>query len=43
MLLESEVRYGKDIDVLLFGRNGIYVLPNVKGLLPLSFDKSFLK
>ena len=43
VLLESEVRYGKDIDVLLFGRNGIYVLPNVKGLLPLSFDKSFLK
>lgn len=43
VLLETEVRYGRDIDVLLFGRNGIYVLPNVKGLLPLSFDKSFLK
>lgn len=43
VLLESEVRYGKDIVVLLFGRNGVYVLPNVKGLLPLSFDKSFLK
>ncbi len=43
VLLESEVRYGRDIVVLLFGRNGVYVLPNVKGLLPLSFDKSFLK
>lgn len=43
VLLESEIRYGKDIDVLLFGRKGIYVLSNVKGLLPLSFDKSFLK
>ena len=43
VLLESEIRYDKDINVLLFGRKGIYVLPNVKGLLPLSFDKSSLR
>ncbi len=43
VLLETEVRYGKDMDVLLYGRKGVYVLSNVKCLLPLSFDKSALK
>jgi len=43
VLLESEIRYGNDIVVLLFGRKGVYLLPNVKCLLPLAFDKSALK
>ena len=43
VLLESEMRYGVDIDVLLFGRKGGYVVKSVKALLPLAFDKSALK
>ena len=43
VLLETEVRYGVDIDVLLYGSKGIYVLKSVKALLPLAFDKSVLK
>ena len=39
VLLETEVRYGVDIDVLLYGRKGVYVVKGVKALLPLSFDK----
>lgn len=42
VLLETEVRYGVNIDVLLYGKKGIYKLSSVKMLLPLSFDKSFL-
>ena len=42
VLLETEVRYGVDMDVLLYGKRGIYKLSSVKALLPLSFDKSFL-
>jgi hypothetical protein len=37
------MRYGVDIDVLLFGRKGVYVVKSVKALLPLAFDKSALK
>ena len=43
VLLESEMRYGVDIDVLLFGRKGVYVVKSVKALLPLAFDKSALR
>jgi cytidine deaminase len=43
VLLESEMRYGVDIDVLLFGRKGVCVVKSVKALLPLAFDKSALK
>lgn len=42
VLLETEVRYGVDMDVLLYGKRGVYKLSSVKALLPLSFDKSFL-
>lgn len=35
-LLEYENKYG-DIRVLLYGRNGVYELPSVKSLMPLSF------
>ncbi len=42
VLLESELRYGKDIEVLLYGTDAIYKVGSVRDLLPLSFDKSFL-
>lgn len=35
-LLEYEYLYG-DIEVLLYGRNEIYILPSIKSLLPLAF------
>ena len=43
VLLETEVRYGVDMDVLLYGKRGVYKLSSVKALLPLSFDKTVLK
>ena len=43
VLLESEIRYDVDIDVLLYGRKGVYVVKSVKALLPSAFDKSALK
>ena len=43
VLLETEMRYGADINVLLYGKRGVYVVSSVKALLPLSFDCSLLK
>ena len=37
-LLEYETLYG-DIEVILFGRDRIFILPSVKSLLPLSFTE----
>lgn len=37
-LLEYEARHG-DMEVILYGRDRIYILPSVKALLPLSFTE----
>lgn len=37
-IVEYEAAYG-DIEVLLYGADGIYVLPSVRSLLPLSFTE----
>ena len=42
VLLEAERRAGSDIEVLLYGTEGIYIVRNIKDLLPLGFDESFL-
>ena len=42
VLLEAEQRAGSDIEVLLYGTEGIYVIRSIKDLLPLEFNKSFL-
>lgn len=42
VLLESETRFEKDITVILYGTEQIYVIDNVKQLLPLCFEKSSL-
>ncbi|OQX96856.1 MAG: cytidine deaminase [Bacteroidetes bacterium 4572_128] len=39
VLLESEMRFKKDIKVILFAKEEIIFFKNVKGLLPLFFDK----
>jgi len=41
-MLESELRFGRPIRVLLESRDKIDVLDNVKSLLPLSFDSNSL-
>ena len=38
VLLETEKRYGKPMRILLYSKTDIYILENVSGLLPLSFD-----
>lgn len=42
VLLESEVRFEQDIVVLLYSNKAVYKMNNVKALLPLAFDSSFL-
>jgi len=42
VLLESEMRFEKDINILLYGTNEIYLIENVRQLLPLCFEKSSL-
>ena len=43
VLLETEMRFEKDINILLYGTNEIYQIENVRQLLPLCFEKSSLK
>ena len=42
VLLEAEQRAGGNIEVLLYGTEGIYCIRSIKDLLPLGFDESFL-
>ena len=39
-LLEAETRYGQPIRVILYGTEGVYVVPSMRDLLPLTFDGS---
>ena len=41
-LLEAETRYQQPIRVLLYGTDGVYVVPSIGSLLPLNFDGSEL-
>lgn len=43
VLLETELRYKQDIEILLYGTDVIYKLFSSKDLLPLAFNKSTLK
>lgn len=42
VLLESEMRYNKDIAVLLYGTEHVFLIDNIRKLLPLCFEKSSL-
>lgn len=42
VLLESEIRFDKNINILLYGTEKIYLLENVKQLMPMSFENSSL-
>ena len=41
-LLEAEKRFGQPIRVILYGTEGVYVVPSMRALLPLTFDGSDL-
>lgn len=43
VLLETEIRYNKNITILLYGTEEVYLIENVKQLLPLCFEKSSLE
>lgn len=43
VLLETEMRFEKDINILLYGTQCVYLIENVKQLLPLCFEKSSLQ
>jgi len=43
VLLETEIRYKKNITILLYGTEEVYHIENVKQLLPLCFEKSSLE
>ncbi|MDR1585290.1 MAG: cytidine deaminase [Prevotellaceae bacterium] len=43
VLLETEIRFNRNIKVLLYGEKEIYMIDSIKDLLPLSFGKSNLK
>jgi len=42
VLLETEMRFEKDVTIILYGTKEVYLLENVKQLLPLCFEKSNL-
>lgn len=42
VLLETEIRFDKNITILLYGTKHVYQLENVKQLLPLCFEKGSL-
>jgi len=42
VLLETELRYEKNIRILLYSTKDVYMIENVKQLLPLCFEKSSL-
>ena len=42
-LLEAEIRYKQPIRVLLYGSEGVYIIPSVGDLLPFNFDGSDLE
>lgn len=42
VMVETEMRFGTDIRILLYGREGIYCLNSARDTLPVHFDGSFL-
>lgn len=43
VLLESETRFEHDIDIYMYGTNGIFHIENARSLLPLCFEKHSLE
>lgn len=43
VILETENRYDTPIRLLMYGKEGIYIVSSIKDLLPLHFDKTCLE
>ncbi|MCM1313442.1 MAG: cytidine deaminase [Bacteroides sp.] len=43
VLIETENRGGRNIEIMLYGTDAVYFVESAKALLPVSFDDSFLK
>lgn len=43
VIMEIEDRYQKPVEILLYGRNGVYRIKSIKDLLPLSFVDANMK
>ena len=43
VILEMEDRYKQDVRILLYGTDGVYVIPSVKSIMPLHFVDSSMK
>ena len=43
VILEMEDRYKQDVRIVLYGTEGVYVIPSVKSLLPLHFVDSNMR
>lgn len=39
VVIETETRFGRQVRILLYGRNRIYVMDGIKNLMPLSFTE----
>lgn len=43
VLLETEIRFEHDIKIILYGTHHVFLIENVRQLLPLCFEKSSIK
>lgn len=43
VIAQMEQRYGNEIEILLYGRDCVYVLPNSKSLLPFAFGDEYMR
>ncbi|MDR2691820.1 MAG: cytidine deaminase [Dysgonamonadaceae bacterium] len=41
VMLETEMRFRRRVKVILYGKKEIYIIENIKDLLPLAFDQDF--
>lgn len=42
VMVETEERFGKPMQVMLYGTEGVCFIPSARDLMPVNFDKSFL-
>ncbi len=39
VIIETETRYGRQLRILLYGQDGVYVMDGIQNLMPLSFTE----
>ena len=43
VMVETEERFGRPMQVMLYGTDGIYFIPSAHDLMPVNFDSSYLE